>query len=133
MSSRDDPLKRVEENIRRGEEQLASGDMGTPLEDISASTPPVYAELPGTEASVLYLEEAQSLYVRLRADISGVTETVTVIESPLVNVDLRDGEAVGIEILLAKKDEGVQPGLDDRSLDARGMYAAVRDDLRHGL
>ncbi len=72
-----------------------------------SATNPVYAELPGTEASVLYDEEAQALYVRLRQDISGVTETVTVIETPLVNVDLRNGEAVGIEILLSKSDESL--------------------------
>jgi uncharacterized protein YuzE len=68
---------------------------------------PVHVELPGTEATVLYDEDAGALYIKLREDISGELVTQTVIESPLVNVDLREGEAVGIEILLAKSDEAI--------------------------
>lgn len=68
---------------------------------------PVHVELPGTEATVLYDEDAHALYIKLREDISGPITTQTVIDSPLVNVDLREGEAVGIEILLAKSDEAI--------------------------
>jgi len=74
-----------------------------PVETVA--TNPIHVELPGTEATVLYDEESHAIYIKLRDDISGVQETQTVIESPLVNVDLREGEAVGIEILLVKKGE----------------------------
>lgn len=69
------------------------------------TTLPIHVELPGTEATVLYDEEAGGIYIKLRQDLSGELVTQTVIESPLVNVDLRDGEAVGIEILLDKRVE----------------------------
>lgn len=61
---------------------------------------PVHVELPGTEATVLYDEESRSIYIKLRQDITGALVTQTVIDNPMVNIDLRDGEAVGIEILL---------------------------------
>jgi len=75
----------------------------------SAVGNPVHVELPGTEATMLYDEDAHALYVTLRADPSGVTETQTVVgedgKGPIINVDIRDGEAVGIEILLSSKAE----------------------------
>lgn len=68
---------------------------------------PVHVELPGTEATLLYDEEAGAIYIKLREDISGTIITETVIDSPMVNVDLQEGAAVGIEILLAKSDEAI--------------------------
>lgn len=61
---------------------------------------PQVTELPGTEATVLYDEDAKSLYIRLRPDTAGRIETQQLIASPMVNVDLVEGEAVGIEVVL---------------------------------
>lgn len=66
---------------------------------------PVHIELPGTEATMLYDEDSHAIYVKLREEIVGALVTQTVIENPMVKVDLRDGEAVGIEIVLEPRDE----------------------------
>lgn len=54
---------------------------------------------------MLYDEDSHAIYVKLREEIVGALVTQTVIENPMVKVDLRDGEAVGIEIVLEPRDE----------------------------
>lgn len=67
----------------------------------------VFAELPGTETTVLYDPDRTSLYIKLKPDLPGGSgvETQALIANPQVNVDLYLGEAVGIEIILGRGKE----------------------------